>query len=117
MHQSRENRYLHNKASEAAGRPVPWGGSSTQDNSAVQSEASRFDFLDLKAGMDREKVEEQVSALLSKPMTYSPYGNPTRDGPSGYAASPPVGASGGFRFQDSVGPPACNRKGNRNETS
>jgi hypothetical protein len=48
---------------------------STQDNSAVQSEASRFDFLDLKAGMDRGKVEEQVSALLSKPMTYSPYGN------------------------------------------
>jgi hypothetical protein len=43
--------------------------------------------------------------------------NPTRDGPSGYAASPSVGASGGFRFQGSVGPPACSRMGNRNETS
>ncbi len=41
----------------------------------AQPVASRLYSLELKAGMDRAKVEAQVSALLSRRSQYSPYWN------------------------------------------
>ena len=41
----------------------------------VGSEISRFTTLDLKVGMNREQVEEQVAALLETRSTYSTYGS------------------------------------------
>jgi hypothetical protein len=59
----------------------------------------------------------EVGYIVNAQYWNNGYADPTRDGPSGYAASPSVCVSGGFRFQGSVGPPACGRIGNRNETS
>ena len=51
------------------------------------SEVSRFHRLDLTTGMERQKVEEEIASLLSRPQQYSPYGKnlsggvvPYRDG-------------------------------------
>jgi len=52
----------------------------TVQEEEVQAEASRFSTLDLKVGMRREQVEEQVAVLLDKQKTYSPYGNNLRGG-------------------------------------
>ena len=43
-------------------------------------EVSRLHQLDLKVGIERQKVEEQVAGLLSRPNQYSSYGNNLRGG-------------------------------------
>ena len=55
-------------------QPVP------EPTEVAQPKASKFDSLDLEVGMKRTRVEEQVSTLLGKPMTYGAYGNNLRGG-------------------------------------
>ncbi len=52
--------------------------SKTEDS--VQLASSRFDKLELKVGMNRQKVEDQVNTLLDKKTIYSPYGNNLKGG-------------------------------------
>jgi hypothetical protein len=52
----------------------------TESHGAKLPETSRFLNIDLKIGMDREKVEKQVAALLQQQNKYSPYGNSLRGG-------------------------------------
>ena len=47
----------------------------TQSQTIAEAEISRFHNLELKVGMNREEVEQQVSDLLEKPSQYSAYGN------------------------------------------
>ena len=54
--------------------------SATGPEEAVQAETSRFDSLELRIGMSRKQVEDQVAVLLGTRKTYSPYGKNLKGG-------------------------------------
>lgn len=52
----------------------------TNAQEVVQPKTSRFHSLELKAGMNREEVENKIATILNEPKTYSPYMNNLQGG-------------------------------------